>query len=122
MVEENCEKKSKELLQDFKDGSLVLQAFSDYKMLEKVLEGSHDAEIAALRTEACAKFPILVLGDLNKLICFREKFKNLAVTRPYDLRYRAYNLYWRPGCYEFLQKIMNHDRVKFAFFSTISER
>ena len=115
---------TQKLLEDFESGNFVLNSFSDYISLKKAVGANHAAAMATLYDEACQNFPILVLCDLNGTLCYREKtkkLKHLKVKKHHDLKYKAFEVFFRPGCYKFLQKIMNHKRARFAFSTSISE-
>ena len=81
-------------MEEFKSGKKIeLKDFSDYVAVKQGVGEGYEKELSELYEEACSKFPILVLCDLNGTLCYREKtkrLKHMGVTKPHDLKYKAF--------------------------------
>ena len=75
--------------------------------------------IEKLKVDVGAKFRILVLTDINGVLCFRDKAENKPVdeygnTNPNFTLLNRRIVYYRPGARDFIRKIKSHPRVIFG--------
>lgn len=60
---------------------------------------------------------ILVLLDMNETLIFRKR-KIISCDKPPDIT-SSKHVYFRPGVYDFLSKLMSHPNIEVAIYSTM---
>jgi hypothetical protein len=99
-----------------------MKKFSDFEALKTDVAQvfpsmDFSEEFKALKSEVNKKFKILVLMDLNESIFFRTQDRDIG--KKVDFQLKRYKYFFRPRYSRLLHTLGTHERVTFAFYSSM---